>query len=95
MRLVHPGTQRLELLVFNRPGLTAQQLQAETRRLNRIIAKPGQGLSGWVVKHGQPVRSGDVATDPRFIRTFPGIRSALYVPMLVGGRTIGVIVRFA
>jgi PAS domain S-box-containing protein len=91
VRLVHPGTQRLELLVFNRPGLTAQQLQAETRRLNRIIAKPGQGLSGWVVKHGQPVRSGDVATDPRFIRTFPGIRSALYVPMLVGGRTIGVI----
>jgi PAS domain S-box-containing protein len=91
VRLVNPGTQRLELLVFNRPGLTAQQLQAETRRLNRIIAKPGQGLSGWVVQHGQPVRSGDVASDPRFIRTFPGIQSGLYVPMLVGGRTIGVI----
>ena len=43
IRLYHPETQRLELLVFNRPGLTARQLQAETRRLNRAInkARPG------------------------------------------------------
>ena len=91
IRLYHPDTQRLELLVFNRPGLTPQQLQAETRRLNRIIAKPGQGFSGWVLEHGQPIRSGDVASDPRFVSTFKDIRSGLYVPMQVGQRTIGVI----
>ena len=85
IRLYHPETQRLELLVFNRPGLTARQLQAEMRRLNRAIAKPGQGFSGWVIQHGQPIRSGDVNSDPRFIRTFKGIQSGLYVPMLVGG----------
>jgi PAS domain S-box-containing protein len=91
IRLYYPESQRLELLVFNRPGLTAGQLQAETRRLNRAITKPGQGLSGWVVQHGQPLRSTDVNSDPRYIRTFKGIQSGLYVPMLVGGRTIGVI----
>ena len=91
IRLYHPATQSLELLVFNRPGLTARQLQAETRRLNSIIRKIGQGFSGWVVEHGQPIRSGDVASDPRYLSTFKGIQSGLYVPMQVGGRTVGVI----
>ncbi len=91
IRLFNSDSQRLELLVLNRPGSTVQQLAAETRRLNRAIAKPGQGLSGWVVQHGQPIRSGDVNSDPRFVRTFKGIRSGLYVPIQVGQRTIGVI----
>ncbi len=91
IRLYHPETERMELLVFNRPGLNARQLQAEMRRLNRIITKPGQGLSGWVVQHGQSIRCGNVNADPRFIRAFKGIQSGLYVPMLVGDRTIGVI----
>ena len=91
IRLYHPESDSLELLVFTRPGLTAQQLQAETRRLNRVISKPGQGFSGWVIQHGQAVRSGDVNSDPRSINLFEDIRSGLYVPMLVGQRTIGVI----
>ncbi len=91
IRLYNPQTERLELLVFNRPGLDTQQLQAEMRRLNRAIAKPGQGFSGWVIQHGQSIRSGDVRHDPRFIRTFTGLQSGLYVPMQVGERTIGVI----
>jgi PAS domain S-box-containing protein len=91
IRLYHPETQSLELLVFNRPGLTVQQLQAETRRLNRAIAKPDQGFSGWVIQHGQAIRSADVTSDPRAVSNFKDIRSGLYVPMQVGKRTIGVI----
>jgi PAS domain S-box-containing protein len=91
IRLYHPETQRTELLVFHRPGLSAQQLQAKTTRLNRVIAKPGEGFSGWVIQHGQPIRCGNVNADPRFIRSFKGIQSGLYVPILVGERTIGVI----
>jgi PAS domain S-box-containing protein len=91
IRLYRPEAQRLELLVFTRPGLTARQLQVETRRLNRVISKPDQGFSGWVIQHGQAIRSGDINSDPRSINLFEDIRSGLYVPMQVGQRTIGVI----
>ncbi len=91
IRLYDPGTHSLELLVFNRPGLTAQQLQSETRRMNRAISKPDQGFSGWVIQHGQVIRSGDVNSDPRAINTFKDIRSGLYVPMQVGQRIIGLL----
>ena len=91
IRLYRPEKQSLELLVFTRPGLTAQQLQAETRRLNRVISKPGQGFSGWVIQHGKAIRSADITSDPRSISLFEDIRSGLYVPMQVGQRTIGVI----
>ncbi|MGB8212421.1 MAG: PAS domain S-box protein [Anaerolineales bacterium] len=90
VRLYHPETQRLELLVFNRPGLSKAELQAEIHRLNKII-KPGEGFSGWVVQHGQSIRNGNVGTDARFLRTFKGIQSGLYVPMLVGDHAVGVI----
>jgi len=48
-------------------------------------------MSGWVIQHGQPVRSGDVNNDPRYVEAYPGIRSGLYVPMKLGDRIVGVI----
>jgi PAS domain S-box-containing protein len=90
IRQYHPESETLELLAFHQPGLEneADRLVAE-ERLRTMIAQPGQGLTGWVIQHGEPVFCGDVAKDHRYIEVRPEIRSGMYVPMKVGKRTIG------
>ena len=51
----------------------------------------GQGLSGWVIEHGETVRVGDLTNDVRYMETFTGTKSGLYVPMKIGEICIGVI----
>jgi diguanylate cyclase (GGDEF)-like protein len=54
----------------------------------------GQGLTGWVAEHGEPLLVNDANNDPRG-RTIPGTdevdESMLIVPMRYDGLTIGVI----
>jgi putative nucleotidyltransferase with HDIG domain len=91
IRSYRPETQHIELLAYTHPGLNADTMQPETERLNNAITKPGQGLSGWVIQHGQPVRCPQVSQDARYIETYEGVQSGVYVPMQVGERIIGVI----
>ena len=89
IRLVHPETKHTEFLVLKQPGLTPIETQAEIDRLNKIFVSPNQGLSGWVIKHGKTIRSGDVQADKRYLSFIPEIRSGLYVPLMIGERAIG------
>jgi len=92
IRLYHPQDDSLELLDFNRPGLQSEQERNEVvNRFQFLIAHSSQGMSGWVVQHGQSVRSGDVSHDPRYVEAYPGIQSGLYVLMKLGERIVGVI----
>ncbi len=51
----------------------------------------GQGLVGWVVENGEILNVADVTLDPRYWpqATLPETRSALAVPLIFGGETIG------
>ncbi|MBI5952896.1 MAG: GAF domain-containing protein [Chloroflexi bacterium] len=92
IRLYHPEDESLELLDFNRPGLQNSEARRNMREQFRtLITHAGQGVSGWVIQHGESVRSGDVTKVPRYVEAYPGIRSGLYVPMKLGERVIGVI----
>jgi PAS domain S-box-containing protein len=92
IRLYHPQDETLELLAFNQPGLRSEQeKRALEERFKTSIAKKGQGLSGWVVEHGRSVRTSNLINDERYVETFPGLQSGLYVPIIIGERTIGVI----
>jgi PAS domain S-box-containing protein len=92
IRLYHPEDDSLELLDFNQPGLKDEvERRKAAERYQTLISHSSQGMSGWVIKHGKPVRVGDVSNDPHYIEAYPGIRSGLYVPMQLGERTIGVI----
>ncbi|MBL0347356.1 GAF domain-containing protein [Candidatus Villigracilis affinis] len=92
VRLVHPQDGSLELLAFNQPGLKDEAEQHEVaERFQTLISRVGQGVSGWAVEHKQVVRSNDLPHDPRYIDTYPGLQSGLYVPMKLGDRIIGVI----
>ncbi len=52
----------------------------------------GQGVTGWVAEHGLPQVIGDVRTDTRYLPgPNVGARSVLAVPLIVEGRTIGVL----
>ncbi len=89
IRYFNRETSRLELLALNIPDKDKEYIHQEEERLNRMISRSGQGLSGWVIQTGETVRSGSVQDDPRYADTYPGLQSGLYVPMKVGERVIG------
>lgn len=57
----------------------------------RLKLRVGEGVTGWVARHGKPVRVGDVTHDPRYVIARRGVKSELAVPLEVNGETRGVI----
>src|SRR5207302_4049242 len=54
----------------------------------------GQGLLGWIAKHGKPLRTADAMADPRFVRRpdmVDPMGSYLGVPIVVDGQVTGVL----
>ncbi len=90
VRLLRDDSDEVELIAFsiskgrNKPSVS---LKRALTKISRI----GQGLSGWAMKHGEAVRVGDVTTDARYVETFAGAKSGLYVPLKIGEIAIGVI----
>jgi PAS domain S-box-containing protein len=91
IRLKKEGSDDLELVSFNLPNLKEEErIDAEQHFVARVN-KVGQGLSGWVIETGIPLRTGNVHVHPQYIDTHAGIQSGLYMPLKVGDRIIGVI----
>jgi signal transduction histidine kinase len=79
--LINPTSGFLEISASqNLPG-------AATKLKLRV----GEGVTGWVARHGKPVRVGDVTQDPRYVAARRGVKSELAVPLEVNGETRGVI----
>ena len=57
----------------------------------KLKLRVGEGVTGWVARHGKPVRVGDVAQDRRYVAARRGVKSELAVPLEVNGETRGVI----
>ncbi len=74
--LVNPETQRLEIEAA--VGLTP--------RARRLKLRMGEGVTGWVAAHGQPLRIGNVRQDPRYVVASPDIHSELAVPLVAVAR---------
>ncbi len=53
--------------------------------------KPGQGVTGWVALHGEPLLVPEVAHEPRYIAARPGVRCEMAAPLLADGHTLGVV----
>lgn len=60
-------------------------------RASTLINSVYRGMSGWVIKNGQALRVSPVEKDPRYIRVYPGMKSGLYVPLLINDHCIGCI----
>ena len=89
IRQYHEENDHLELLAFSQPNLNTEQLEQHVDRLNKVISSPNHGLSGWVIRHNKPIRSGNLSKEPNYVSTFPGLKSGLYVPIQTGGVPIG------
>ncbi len=79
--LINPSTNFLEIHA-------AQNLPASATKLKLRV---GEGITGWVARHGKPARVGDVRHDVRYIVARRGVRSELAVPLEVNGEIRGVI----
>ncbi|MBI2815159.1 MAG: GAF domain-containing protein [Opitutae bacterium] len=53
--------------------------------------KPGQGVTGWVALHGQPLLVADTAAESRYIAARAGVRCEMAAPLAVDGHIIGVV----
>ncbi len=54
----------------------------------------GEGLSGWVAKHNQPILNGNPSVEPGYLndpKKFSLLRSALSVPLAGQENTVGVL----
>jgi signal transduction histidine kinase len=79
--LINPNTGLLEIDAST--GLPADAAGVRLRL--------GQGVTGWVARHGKAARIGDVRHDSRYVMLRPEVRSELAVPLEVMGRVRGVI----
>ena len=79
--LLNPTSEFLEIHA-------AQNLPSTARKLQLRV---GEGITGWVARHGKPARVGDVTQDPRYVAARRGVKSELAVPMEVNGETRGVL----
>ncbi|MBE0680679.1 MAG: PAS domain S-box protein [Anaerolineales bacterium] len=89
IRQYQPETNSVTLIGFHRPGVGAEEAEEFIAKMNQAISNPGQGLSGWVTLHGQPLRVANIKADERYMGIFPEIQSGLYVPLQIGERMIG------
>jgi PAS domain S-box-containing protein len=56
--------------------------------------KLGQGIVGWVGRHGQTLLANDVSAEPRYVNLYPDVvptQSELSVPIRVGQEVVGVL----
>jgi signal transduction histidine kinase len=79
--LINPNTSFLEIHA-------AQNLSSAARKLKLRV---GEGITGWVARHGRAIRCGDVTLDKRYVSVRRDVRSELAVPLEVQGEVRGVI----
>ena len=79
--LINPTSGFLEISA-------SQNLPGTARKIKLRI---GEGVTGWVARHGKPARVGDVTQDSRYVAARRGVKSELAVPLEVNGETRGVI----
>ncbi|HXF09778.1 MAG TPA: GAF domain-containing protein [Desulfuromonadaceae bacterium] len=79
--LINPTTNFLEIHAsWNLPASAG-----------KLKLRVGEGVTGWVARHGKPARVSDVTQDPRYIAARRGVKAELAVPLEVSGETRGVL----
>ena len=56
-----------------------------------VRLKAGEGITGWVAKHGKPLIVPEVSRDERYVKIKEHIQSELAVPMVRNNKVMGVI----
>jgi signal transduction histidine kinase len=62
-----------------------------SEKAKRVKLRPGEGITGWVATTGQPLRSGDVREEKRYVAINPRVRSEMAVPIEIRGQVVGLL----
>ena len=68
-----------------------EKLDENSRLVNKIILKEGEGIVGAVAKSGKAEIVKDTTLDKRYVRDIADCRSEITVPIILGKKVIGVI----
>lgn len=91
VRLMRASSGSVVLLNPNNNLLEIEASTGLPPRAKEVKLRVGQGITGWVVRHGKPVRIGNVRQDARYILLRGEVRSELAVPLEVMGEVRGVL----
>jgi sigma-B regulation protein RsbU (phosphoserine phosphatase) len=73
-------------------GLAIRYAIGHREEVVRSLVIPlGEGITGIAAANRQPILSGDVRNDPRYLTALDAVQSELAVPMLARGKLVGVI----
>ena len=87
--LKEEGKEMLKLVGSFGPGLKKNELLEFQKIQREKNIKVGQGISGWVIQTGEPLRVSDVTNNPNYIPSTSNIKSGLYVPIKIGHKILG------
>ena len=87
--LKEEGKDTLKLVGSFGPGLKKNDLMEFQRIQKEKNIKVGQGVSGWVIQTGEPLRVADVTKNLNYVPSTPNIKSGLYVPLKIGQKVFG------
>jgi signal transduction histidine kinase len=91
VRLMRASSGSVVLLNPNNNLLEIEASTGLPPGAKEVKLRVGQGITGWVVRHGKAARIGDVRKDPRYILLRREVRSELAVPLEVMGEVRGVL----
>ncbi|MEO5888444.1 MAG: PAS domain S-box protein [Anaerolineales bacterium] len=89
VRLRREETDELELIAFSSSDDHDHDEDEVEAHIQSMVTHVGQGMAGWVIEHGKTLRVGNVNEDPRYVKTYPGMQSGLYVPLKIHEHTLG------
>ncbi len=80
------------LLNEKRQDLRIRYAVGHREEVIRNLSIPlGQGITGAAAAHRQPILSGDVRSDPRYLKTVDAVQTEMAVPMIARNKLVGVI----
>lgn len=79
--LINPNTGLLDIEASH--GLS--------ERAKKVKLRPGEGITGWVATTGEPLRTGDVRKEKRYVSINAKVRSEMAVPVEMRGQVVGLL----
>ena len=90
VHIYNPLIKKTELLALHQPGLESEtDYLAAEEQIQSKMKNPDQGLAGWVIQNGKSIYCGDLTREKRYIETWPGMYSGIYLPLKSGEHIIG------
>jgi PAS domain S-box-containing protein len=89
VHLLEDQGQLLVPLAISQNAQNEENYEKDKESLAKEKVQIGTGIIGWVAQHGQPICTGDVTKEQRYIEVFRNICSELCVPLIARGKVIG------